>query len=482
MTQGSVYDNPLVTRYASQPMAELWGPQRKHSTWRRLWLALAEAQHELGLPAGDGKTPRIRPNSSRRCVDTSTTSTSAGPHEYEAHLRHDVMAHIHTFGDVGPCCRDIIHLGRHELLRHRQRRPDPDARRARTSCRDRLVSVIDALARFAETLEADADARVHPLPAGPTHDGRQAGDCLWCYDFVLDLEEVERRRRRAAVPRGEGHDRHAGELPRTVPAATTRRCAQLDGLVAAEDGLRRDASRSPGRRTTRKIDSQVMDTLSGIAQSASKFCTDLRLLAHEREIEEAFESEQVGSTAMAYKRNPVQCERVCSISRYVSGLAPLAAQTAATQWLERSLDDSAGRRVYLPEAFLGVDAILSLATRIIAGLRVNEPVIAEHVAAMLETVATEELLMKAVAKGGDRQALHERIRIHSQEIALQQKSGAAGPSLRDRIAADLAFGGLTLPSQISAEAYVGRSFEQVKEFLSGVVAGVRHAYPQMVAR
>jgi adenylosuccinate lyase len=467
-----VPDNPLVSRYASQEMARLWSPQRKFSTWRRLWLALAEAQHELGMPADDGVTPRIRPDQLQELRAHLEDIDFKRADEIERRLRHDVMAHIHTYAEACPSARDIIHLGatscyvtdNTDLLLMRE---------GLNLLRDRLVGVIDSLARFAEHYRAlPALGFTHFQPAQLTTVGKRA--CLWCYDFVLDLYEVEHRL---------DHLRFRGAKGTTGTQASFLALFQgdhdkvrrLDQLVARKMGFDQ-AYPVTGQTYSRKVDSQVLDTLSGMGQSAHKFGTDLRLLAHRREVEEPFEAEQVGSSAMAYKRNPMRAERMCGLARFVMALPASAAQTAATQWLERTLDDSVNRRLTLPQSFLGTDGALRLAANISHGLVVHPEVIEQNVARELPFMATENILMENVAKGGDRQALHERIRQHSFAAKENLNRGQTKNDLLDRLAADPAFANIDLDKARDPKAFVGRAAEQVDEFLASVIVPIRQRY------
>src|SRR5947209_819756 len=369
-------DNPLVSRYASREMAQLWSPQRKFSTWRRLWLALAEAQHELGLSAEDGITPRIRPEQLRELRAHLDDVDFDRAHDLERRFRHDVMAHIHTYGEACPDARDIIHLGatscyvtdNTDLLLMR------DGLRL---LRDRLVGVIDSLARFAERYRSlPTLGFTHFQPAQLTTVGKRA--CLWCYDFVLDLHELEHRLDQLRFRGAKGTTGTQASFLALFQSDHDK-VRRLDQLVARKMGFEQVYSVT-GQTYSRKVDSQILDALSGVGQSAHKFGTDLRLLAHRREVEEPFEAEQVGSSAMAYKRNPMRAERMCGLARFVSTLAISAAQTAATQWLERTLDDSVNRRLTLPQAFLTADGVLRLARNISSGLIVNEDVIRRGVA------------------------------------------------------------------------------------------------------
>jgi adenylosuccinate lyase len=473
MSDHLVPDNPLVERYAGRAMAELWGPQRKFSTWRRLWLALAEAQHELGLRAEDG-SPRIRPEqleALRAHLDNIDFARAA---EHERRLRHDVMAHIHTLGEACPAARDILHLGatscyvtdNTDLLLMR------DGLRL---LRDRLIGVIDSLARFADQWrDLPTLGFTHFQPAQLTTVGKRA--CLWCQDFVLDLEEIEHRLGTLAFRGAKGTTGTQASFL-ALFGGDHAKVKKLDELVARKMGFER-VYPVTGQTYTRKVDSQVLDALGGIGQSAHKFGTDLRLLAHRQEVEEPFEAEQVGSSAMAYKRNPMRAERMCGLARFVMSLPANAAQTAAVQWLERTLDDSVNRRLTLPQAFLGTDGVLRLAQNIAAGLVVHPEVIARNVADALPFMAMENILMAAVAAGGDRQTLHERIRQHSLAVAEQLKTvPGAKNDLLDRLRADPAFAEIDLAGLSQPLAYVGRAPQQVQEFLAEVVEPIRRRYP-----
>jgi adenylosuccinate lyase len=469
----AVYDNPLITRYAGKAMAERWGPLRKFRTWRRLWLALAEAQAELGLPADDGVSPRITPAhlSELRAHLDDIDLRSAEQHEKR--LRHDVMAHVHTLGDVAPLAREIVHLGatscyvtdNADLILMRE---SLDA-----LCQS-LASVIDVLAKFAEQWKDEPTLGfTHFQPAQLTTVGKRA--TLWCYDFVLDLRELERRR---------------DELPFRGAKGTTgtqasflalfrgdhEKVRELDRRVAEKMGFGKTFAVT-GQTYTRKTDSQVLDAVAGLGQSAHKWGCDLRLLAHRQEIDEPFEAEQIGSSAMAYKRNPMRAERLCSLSRFLMGLPPMAAQTHAGQWFERTLDDSAARRLYIPQAFLTADAILRIALNVASGLVVNRPVIAKAVSDYLPYMATENLMMAAVAAGADRQHVHEQVRQHSHAVTTRIKQGQGNATeLIDRMQADPAFTGVNFTSEMDPRRYVGRSPEQVIEFVESEILPIRSRY------
>jgi len=465
-------DNPLVSRYASREMAQLWSPQRKFGTWRRLWLALAEAQHELGMPSDDGATPRIRPEQLRELREHLDDIDFVRADELERRLRHDVMAHIHTYAEACPSARDIIHLGatscyvtdNTDLLLMREG--------LQLLC-DRLFGVIDALARFAERYRSlPTLGFTHFQPAQLTTVGKRT--CLWCYDFVLDLVELEHRLEQLRFRGAKGTTGTQASFL-ALFRGDHDKVRRLDQLVARKMGFEQ-VFPVTGQTYSRKIDSQVVDALSGVGQSAHKFGVDLRLLAHRREVEEPFEAEQVGSSAMAYKRNPMRAERMCGLARFVMSLAASAAQTAATQWLERTLDDSVNRRLTLPQAFLGTDGVLRLAANIANGLVVHPEVVEQNVARELPFMATENILMEAVSKGGDRQALHERIRQHSFAAAENLKKGQAKNDLLDRLAADPAFANIPFDKAQDPKPYIGRSPEQVDEFLADIIAPIRRRY------
>lgn len=482
------YDNPLVTRYASLAMAELWGPQRKFSTWRRLWVALAEAQHQLGLPADaasavnqkKAKKPKEKSRIRRAQLDELRAHIDdidfGAARAYERQLRHDVMAHIHAYGDACPGARDIIHLGatscyvtdNTDLLLMRE---------GLEMLRAQLVAVIHALALFAERWRDLACLGfTHFQPAQLTTVGKRA--CLWCHDFVLDLDEIDHR---LATLRFRGAKGTTGTQASFLALfkGDHAKVRQLDELVARKMGFER-AYPVTGQTYSRKIDSQILDVLSGLAQSAHKFGTDLRLLAHRQEIEEPFEEEQVGSSAMAYKRNPMRAERLCGLARFVSALPVSAAQTAATQWLERTLDDSVNRRLILPQAFLGADSVLRLALNLAQGLVVRPDVIRRQVREALPFMATENLLMAAVAQGGDRQTVHECIRRHSHAVANEMKEKGGTNDLIDRLQADPVFAGVDFAPVLNEANFVGRAPQQVDEFLADVIQPIRDRFPQLL--
>jgi adenylosuccinate lyase len=472
MDQGDhlVYDNPLVTRYASREMAELWGPQRKFSTWRRLWVALAEAEMELGLKADDGMTPRIRPEQIAELRGQIDRIDFAGADAHERRLRHDVMAHIHAYKDVCPGAGDILHLGATSCYVT----DNTDLLLMRTGLdllRNRLAALIDTMGRFAVEYRAlPTVGFTHFQPAQLTTVGKRA--CLWCADFILDYHEIEHRRDTLRFRGAKGTTGTQASFLALFHGDHDK-VRKLDRLVAQKMGFDQVFSVT-GQTYSRKVDSQILDCLSGIGQSAHKFGTDLRLLAHRQEIDEPFEKEQVGSSAMAYKRNPMRAERMCGLARFLSTLPVSAAQTAATQWLERTLDDSVNRRLTLPQAFLAADAVLRLAQNVASGLVVNREVIAREVALVLPYMATENILMGAVAAGGDRQAIHETIRQHSHAVTARLKAGARVNNLLDELRSDKALGQVDWENvSVRPEDYIGRAPEQVDEFIEAEVDPIR---------
>jgi adenylosuccinate lyase len=461
-----VYDNPLIGRYASDEMCRLWGPQRKFATWRRLWVALAEAEAELGLPITAEQIAELKAH-----VDDLDF---AAADRYERKLRHDVMAHVHAYGDQCPAARGIIHLGatscyvtdNTDLLLIRD---------ALVLVRNRLATVIDRLARFAaETRGLACLGFTHFQPAQPTTVGKRT--CLWIYDLVHDLEEIEFR---LANLRARGVKGTTGTQASFLELfhGDHAKVRKLDELVSRKMGF--DAAYAvTGQTYSRKVDAAVLATLSGLAQSAAKAATDLRLLQHLKEVEEPFEKEQIGSSAMAYKRNPMRAERICGLARFVTSLEASGAVTAATQWLERTLDDSANRRLTLPQSFLAVDAILILYQNVASGLVVYPQVIARHLRDELPFMATENVLMAAVAKGGDRQTLHEKIRQHSQAAALVVKQQGGENDLLARLKGDAAFAEINFTEAMRPEKFVGRAPEQVDEFLHDVIEPIRKRYAE----
>ena len=463
-----LYENPLITRYASRPMAELWGSQRKFSTWRRLWIALAEAEKELGLPVTAEQIDQMKAHIDDIDFDAARA--------HEQRLRHDVMAHVHTFGDVCPDAMPIIHLGATSCFIT----DNTDLillREALGMIRDRLVAVIDALGTFAaEHRELPCLGFTHLQPAQPTTVGKRA--CLWAYDLAMDLEEIETRIERLKARSTKGTTGTQASFLKLFDG-DHEKVRQLETLVAGKLGFDQTYAVT-GQTYSRKIDSQIIDGLSGIGQSAHKAASDLRLLANRKEIEEPFEKSQIGSSAMAYKRNPMRSERICSLARFAMSMQSSTAATLATQWMERTLDDSANRRLVLPQTFLAIDATLILYQNVASGLVVYPAVIAKNLGEELPFMATETIMMAAVAAGGDRQELHELIRQHSQAAGAVVKQKGKPNDLLERLAADEAFAGVDLKASLNAADFVGRSPEQVDQFVAEVVEPIRQKYPEAV--
>jgi len=447
--------SPLGTRYASPAMQRLWGEPHRIGLWRRVWLALAESERELGLDIPEQALTEMRAH-----LDDADLAVAA---EYERRFRHDVMAHVHHFGDQAPAGRPFLHLGATSAFVT----DNADLLVMRDGLRlllGRLLAVLDSLAGFAERHAAEPClAYTHFQPAQLTTVGKRA--TLWMQDFATDVEELCNRietLRLRGCKGTTGTQASFLELFRGDHA----KVRELDRRVAERLGVPRTWPVT-GQTYTRKADSVVLDALSGVAQSAAKMAGDLRLLQHEGELLEPFETEQIGSSAMAYKRNPMRAERISGLARFVMSLQANTAQTAAGQWLERTLDDSANRRLTLPEGFLATDAILILASNIAAGIEVRPEVIRQHVAVQMPFMATERWLMLGVSAGGDRQALHEVVRKHSLAVAEQLGRGGAN-DLMDRLSKDPAFGKLpagALKAELDPARYTGRAREQVAEFL-----------------
>jgi adenylosuccinate lyase len=447
--------SPLGTRYASPAMQTLWGEPHRIGLWRRLWLALAETERELGLDIPDEALSQMRAH-----LDDADLAVAA---RYERRFRHDVMAHIHAFGDQAPAARPYLHLGATSAFVT----DNADLIVMRDGLRlllGRLIAVLGALERFAgRTAGLPCLAYTHFQPAQLTTVGKRA--TLWMQDFALDVEEVCRR---IETMRFRGCKGTTGTQASFLQlfGGDHEKVRELDRRVTTKLGFK-ESFPVTGQTYTRKLDSSVLDTLSGIAQSASKLSADLRLLQHEGELLEPFESEQVGSSAMAYKRNPMRAERISGLARFVISLQANTGHTAAAQWLERTLDDSANRRLTLPEGFLATDAILVLATNIAAGFEVREDVILRHVAEQMPFMATERWLLLGASAGGDRQGLHEVIRRHSLAVAEAVSRGHPN-DLLERLATDPAFRGVpaaALQAELQPVNYTGRASQQVTEFL-----------------
>jgi len=460
----STYENPLISRYASDEMSRLFSPQHKHSTWRRLWVALAEAEAELGLAVTSEQIAELKAH-----TDDIDFAAAA---KYEKQLRHDVMAHVHAYGDQCPKAKPIIHLGATSCFVT----DNTDLiilREALTLVCNKLVATIDVLGKFAaEYRDLPTLGFTHLQPAQPTTVGRRA--CLWAYDLVLDLTELEHRLAQLRARSTKGTTGTQASFLELFDGDHTK-VRQLEQLVAEKMGF--DSTYVvTGQTYSRKVDAQVLDALAGLATSAHKAASDIRILAHRKELEEPFEKDQIGSSAMAYKRNPMRSERICGLARFVMSQQSSTAATAATQWMERTLDDSSNRRLVLPQAFLAIDAVLILYQNVADGLVVYPEVIARSLREELPFMATENILMAAVSAGGDRQDLHERIRQHSQTAAAEVKQHGRPNDLLERLSGDEAFASVNLAEVVDASKLTGRSSEQVDEFLADVVEPIRERY------
>ena len=464
-----VYESPLSARYADREMKYLFSPDMKFRTWRRLWIALAEAEHELGLPVTQEQIDELKAHAEDINYEVAQ--------EREKVVRHDVMSHVYAYGQQCPKAAGIIHLGATSCYVG----DNTDViimTEALKLIRNKLVGVLRVLSHFArEYKDLPTLAFTHFQPAQPTTVGKRA--TLWMQDLLMDLEDVEYQLSKAKLLGCKGTTGTQASFLELFEGDHDK-CRQLDEKIAAEMGFSSTVPVS-GQTYSRKVDYQVVSTLSGIAQSASKFATDLRLLCHLKEVEEPFEKNQIGSSAMPYKRNPMRCERICALARYVMADAVNPAITAASQWFERTLDDSANKRLSVPEAFLAVDAILNIWANVADGLVVHEKVIEKHVLEELPFMASENIMMDAVKKGGNRQDLHERIRVLSQQAGANVKDLGLSNNLIDLIAADPAFSMLSreeLTAHLEPGRYIGRCPEQVEEFLKEEVEPALARYPQ----
>lgn len=457
------WESPLSSRYASPPMQALWSERRRIGLWRRLWLALMEGERELGLDIPAEASAQLRAH-----LDDVDLARAA---EHERRLRHDVMAHIHALGEQAPAARPYLHLGATSAFVT----DNADLILMRDGLGlllGRVAAVLVALSHTARRHRAlPCLAYTHFQPAQLTTVGKRA--TLWMQELLLDAEELLHRSETLQFRGVKGTTGTQASFLDLFDGDHDK-VRELDVRVAAKLGFPR-VFPITGQTYTRKQDAQVLAALAGVAASAAKFATDLRLLQHEGELLEPFESEQIGSSAMPYKRNPMRAERMTSLARFVIELEGNAWHTAAEQWLERTLDDSANRRLVIPEAFLATDAILVLATNVAAGLEVREAVIRRHVEEALPFLATERLLMRAVKAGGDRQRLHEVIRVHSLAVSQVVAERGAPNDLLARLASDPAFRALGIAAhaaELEPTQYVGRAPEQVDHFLDEVLPAV----------
>jgi adenylosuccinate lyase len=460
----SVYQSPLVTRNASPEMIAVFSPQRKHSTWRRIWLALAEAEKSLGLPITDDQLADMRAH-----LDDIDFEEAASQ---EARVRHDLMAHLHTFAIAAPKAKPILHLGATSM----DIVDNTDVlltREALEILARKTANLIDALGAFAAKYrDLPCLAYTHIQPAQPTTVGKRA--ILWTYDFVLCLADIELRLQTLMLRGIKGTTGTQASFLELFEG-DHEKVRKLEYAVAERLGFARVHPVS-GQSYSRIVDAQILGSLATFAAAAHKMALDIRLLSAFKEIDEPFEEEQVGSSAMAYKRNPVLTERVTGLSRFLMNLVGNPLQTAAEQMFERTLDDSSNKRITIPEAFLTADSILDILIHVSRGLVVNKAVIAGRLDAELPFMATENILMAAVKAGGDRQDLHERIRKHSHAAAHQVKHEGKPNDLLLRLEADDAFPAAELNQALNPLLYVGRSVQQVDEFVRHTIDPIRQRY------
>jgi adenylosuccinate lyase len=453
------YENPLVERYASSEALEIFSPDNKFKTWRKLWIALAKAEKELGLEITKEQIDELE--SQKNNIDYELAK------QKEKELRHDVMAHVHTYGEACPKAKGIIHLGAtsayvgdntdiivyHQGLLH---------------VKKQLVNLIKQLSEFAdEYRKMPTLGFTHFQPAQLSTVGKRA--TLWIQDLLIDLEDLDHL---LSIVKLRGVKGTTGTQASFLKLfeGDHEKVKVLDKLVAKNMGYENCYSVT-GQTYPRKFDAQVLSVLSGIAQSLYKFSNDIRLLQHLKEIEEPFEKKQIGSSAMAYKRNPMRSERISALARYVVVNSLNPAITASTQWFERTLDDSANKRISIPESFLAIDSILILALNITQGLVVYDKVIRQRINSELPFMATENIIMEGVKRGGDRQVLHEKIRVHSMDAGYQVKVEGKPNDLIERIKSDSSFnlGDYDFDNILNPDLYIGRSAEQVSEFIENDV-------------
>ncbi len=453
------YQSPLNTRYASKEMSHLFSQEFKFQTWRKLWIALAEAEKELGLSITQEQIDDMKAHQ----YDINYEVAEAR----EKEVRHDVMSHVYAFGKQAPKAEPIIHLGATSCYVG----DNTDViimTEAMKLIRKKLINVINELSKFAlEYKDMPTLGYTHFQPAQTTTVGKRA--TLWLQDLVMDLEDIEFQISKAKLLGSKGTTGTQASFLELFDG-DKQKVKQLDDIIVNKMGYT-DYFKVSGQTYPRKLDSQILNVLSSIAQSAFKFSNDIRLLQHLKEIEEPFEKSQIGSSAMAYKRNPMRSERIASLSRYVIADAVNPAITASTQWFERTLDDSANKRISVPEAFLCVDAILTLYRNVVDGLVVYPKVIRKHLNDELPFMATENIMMDAVKKGGNRQELHERIRVHSMEAGKMVKMEGKQNDLLQRIANDNMFG-LTmeeLEAIMIPENFVGIAPEQTEDYIKNFI-------------
>ncbi|APD05884.1 adenylosuccinate lyase [Flavobacteriaceae bacterium UJ101] len=449
------YSNPLVERYGSKEMLYTFSPEMKFSTWRKLWIALAESEQELGLAITDEQLQEMKTQ-----VNNIDFKVAA---QYEKEFRHDVMAHVHAFGDVAPAAKPIIHLGatsafvgdNTDIIQHKE---------GLQIIKKKLINVMHLLGNFAkENKGLPTLGFTHYQPAQLTTVGKRA--TLWLQSLLMDIEELEFVIDSLKL-RGVKGTTGTGASYKDLFEGDYEKLIQLDEKVAQKMGFKASQAVT-GQTYDRKVDSRVLNVLSSIAQSAHKFTNDLRLLSNLKEMEEPFAKKQIGSSAMAYKRNPMRSERISSLAKFVIALTNSPAQVAATQWFERTLDDSANKRLSIPQAFLATDALLSIWHNVVDGMVVYPKVIEKHVMAELPFMMTEMFIMEGVKAGGDRQELHESIRVHSIEAGLQVKQEGKENDLLERIANDKTYPFTLeeLKKVADPKKYTGFAEQQTVDFL-----------------
>lgn len=466
MSDNNSYVSPLNSRYASKEMQYIFSPDKKFKTWRRLWIALAKSEQELGLPITDEQIAELEAMKDDINYDVAAKE--------EKIRRHDVMAHVHAYGEQCPNAKGIIHLGATSCYVG----DNTDIiimREALEVIRKRIVKCMSLLASFADEYKAMPTLGfTHFQPAQLVTVGKRAS--LWLQDLMFDLEEITQVADSLKLLGCKGTTGTQASFLDLFNGDHDK-CVELDKRIASKMGFESSYYVS-GQTYSRKVDARVLNALSSIAQSAHKFSNDIRLLQHLKEIEEPFEKTQIGSSAMAYKRNPMRSERIASLARYVMADALNPAMTAAEQWFERTLDDSANKRISVPEAFLAVDAILGIYTNVVNGLVVYPNMIHKHIMDELPFMATENIMMEAVKKGGDRQELHEKIRVYSMEAGSVVKNEGKPNDLLTRIAKDDAFGldEEQLSKLLDPTLYIGRCPEQVTTFLNECINPILEAH------
>ncbi|MFG0275901.1 MAG: adenylosuccinate lyase [Phycisphaerales bacterium] len=462
------YVSPLSERFASREMQAIWSPARKFGAWRRLWLALAEVEQTLGLPITDEQLAEIRAHLDITLGDLRRAS------EHERRLRHDVMAHVHALGDVAPAARPIIHLGATSQF---------------VNCNTEIMQLRDALdlvcVKVAGCIDALADqatawrdlptlAFTHYQPAQPTTVGKRC--CLWAYDLALCLERLEHTRDGLRLRGAKGATGTQASFLALFDG-DAKKVEELDRMVAEKLGFAPEARHVvTGQTYPRVVDAFVLADRAAVASVAHKIATDIRLLANRKELDEPFGAHQIGSSAMPYKRNPMRCERICGLARFVMNLQQNAFDTAAVQWLERTLDDSSNRRLSLPESFLALDGALDLLHNVAGGFEVHTALVRANLMAELPFMTTENLMMEAVRQGQDRQEVHEAIRRHSQQAGQRVKDQGLDNDLIDRLRTEPLLADVDVESLMDPMAYVGLAPRQVDAFVRDVATPIRRRY------